>query len=152
MDSALIAFLLEMAVKLSGLPPVPLEQLPPLQALDPQALQERACPGARGDCRGLVALFDSRSYRILYLDTLDLDSAEDNSFLLHEIVHVLQYRREGDAMYRDCSALLRTEGQAYGVQNAYLRREGRLLRVGGMLRHSTCADVMSAARRDAAHS
>jgi hypothetical protein len=32
-DASLTAFLLELAVKFSGLPPMPVEQLPPLQAI-----------------------------------------------------------------------------------------------------------------------
>jgi len=96
--------------------------------------------GAPG-CSQIVALFDSDQYRILYLDTLNLEDAADNSFLLHELVHVLQYQRSGPAMYASCPALVRTEAQAYRAQNAYLRREGRLMQVGQILERVACDEA-----------
>jgi hypothetical protein len=138
MDAALISFLLDMAVSLSGLPPVPARELPPLRAVSEDEMRQTACPEAPGHCRNLVAMFDTERYRILYLDSLDTESAADNSFLVHEFVHVLQYRRYGDAIYAGCRALLTTEAEAYRVQNAYLRREGELMRVGDILRFTTC--------------
>lgn len=139
MDASLIAFLLELAVRFTGLPAVPADQLPPLRAVSRAAMRAIACGDAPAGCGEVVALFDADEYRIFYLDTLDLQDAEDNSFLLHEIVHVLQYRQSGAAMYEGCDALLSTEAQAYRAQNAYLRREGRLTRVGAVLRATTCA-------------
>jgi hypothetical protein len=139
MDASLIAFLLELAVKFTGLPAVPADQLPPLQAISRAQMRATVCGDAPAGCGEVVALFDADAYRILYLDTLDPQDAEDNSFLLHELVHVLQYRRSGAAMYASCEALLNTEAQAYRAQNAYLRREGRLLQVGAVLQATTCA-------------
>lgn len=149
MDSALIGFLLDMAVRFTGLPPVPAEELPPFQRVSRAEMQAAVCPEAleSRSCSGIMAVFDTEGQRILYLDTLDLDEASDNSFLLHEIVHALQYRQQGDAIYADCAALLRTEGQAYAAQNAYLRREGQFLRVGEVLRFTTCAQERAVAAR-----
>jgi hypothetical protein len=148
MDASLIAFLLELAVKFSGLPAMPAEQLPPLLPISKFQMQAIVCRDASAGCDGIVALFDDAGQKIFYLDTLDLDSADDNSFLLHEIVHALQYRQIGAAMYADCDALLRTEAQAYRAQNAYLRREGRLMQTGAVLRISSCASgkVIAAGR------
>jgi hypothetical protein len=140
MDASLIAFLLELAVKFTGLPAVPAEQLPPLRAVSRSEMRAIACGEAPAGCGQIVALFDADRYGIFYLDTLDLQDAQDNSFLLHEIVHVLQYRHSGSAaMYASCEALLATEAQAYRAQNAYLRREGRLMQVGAALQATTCA-------------
>jgi hypothetical protein len=140
MDASLIAFLLDLAVKFTGLPAVPADQLPPLRAVSPSEMRTIACGDAPAGCGQIVALFDTDRYGIFYLDTLDLQDAQDNSFLLHEIVHVLQYRHGGSAaMYANCEALLDTEAQAYRAQNAYLRREGRLMQVGAVLQATTCA-------------
>lgn len=149
MDTALVAFLLDMAVKFSGLPAIPVEALPAFQPVSRAEMQHRVCPEAAPSCGAIVSLFDTDRYRILYLEQLDLDNPADNSFLVHEIVHVLQYQQKGEAIYADCQALLRTEGQAYRVQNAYLRREGQLMRVGEVLRFTTCAGDGAVAARAA---
>lgn len=147
MDSALIAFLLDMAVKFTGLPAIPPSELPPFQAVSRAEMQRLVCPEAAPSCGAIVALFDTDRYRILYLENLDPENAADNSFLMHEIVHVLQYHQRGEAIYADCSTLLKTEGQAYRAQNAYLRREGQLMRVGEVLRFTTCASDRAVAAR-----
>lgn len=147
MEPSLVAFLLDMAVKLSGLPAIPVAALPPIEPVSRATMQQLVCPEASPGCGAIVALFDTDGQRILYLDSLDLENSSDNSFLVHEIVHVLQYRQRGDTMYADCAALLRTEGEAYRVQNAYLRREGQFLRVGDVLRFTTCGMDKSVAAR-----
>jgi hypothetical protein len=147
MDTALITFLLDLAVKFTGLPAIPVEALPPFQPVSRAEMQRRVCPEAAPGCGAIVALFDTDHYRILYLEQLDPESPADNSFILHEIVHVLQYRQGGDAIFADCSTMLRTEGQAYRAQNAYLRREGQLMRVGEVLRFTTCASDRAIAAR-----
>jgi hypothetical protein len=150
MDTALIAFLLDMAVKFTGLPAIPVEALPAFQPVSRAEMQRRICPEEAPGCGAIVALFDTDGYRILYLEQLDLDNPADNSFLIHEIVHVLQYHQKGEAIYADCGTLLHTEGQAYRAQNAYLRREGQLMRVGEVLRFTTCAGDRAVAARAAA--
>jgi len=139
MDASLIAFLLDFAVKFSELPAVAPSDLPPIRAVSRSEMRALACDDAQAACDQIVALFDAEHYVIVYLQTLDLESAEDNSFLLHELVHVLQFRSRGASMYENCNALLQTEAQAYRAQNAYLRREGRLMQVGAMLGATTCA-------------
>lgn len=138
MDTALIAYLLAAAIRITGLPPVPAEELPPFVALSSRELERQVCPNAGQGCRGIVAYFDALHYRILYRDSLNLDEPFDHSFLLHEMVHVLQHRQEGNAMYEDCRALLRTEAQAYRAQNIYLRAHDQLAYVGTRLNQASC--------------
>jgi len=138
MDTSLIAYLLAAAVRITGLPAVPVDELPPFVPLAPQELERQVCPDAGTGCQGIASYFDALHYRILYRDTLNLDEPLDHSYLLHEIVHVLQHRHVGNAMYADCWATLQSEGQAYRAQNIYLRATGQSAYVGGMLRNATC--------------
>lgn len=139
MDTALIAFLLAAAVRITGLPALSVEELPAFVALPAEELERQVCPAGDDGCHGIAAYFDSLRYRILYRDSLSPEEPLDHSFLLHEIVHVLQHRQYGNAMYADCRALRATEAQAYRAQNTYLRAAGELVQVGGMLRVATCA-------------
>lgn len=138
MDTALIAFLLAAAVRITGLPAVQLGELPVFVALPAEELERQVCPAGDGGCRGIAAYFDSLHYRILYRDTLALEEPLDHSYLLHEIVHVLQHRQFGSAMYADCRATLRTEAQAYRAQDLYLRASGEQAQVGGILHKVAC--------------
>jgi len=83
----------------------------------------------------------TRSLRILISDELDLQESSDNSFLLHELVHVLQFRYQSGSTFASCEDTLKSEREAYRAQNAYLRRQGRLERYGDMLMHVSCAPV-----------
>ena len=138
MDAPLIAYLLAAAIRITGLPPVAVAELPPFVPLSSRDLERQVCPDAGHGCRGIVAYFDAQHYRVLYRDSLNLDDPFDHSFLLHEMVHVLQHRQEGNAMYEDCRALLRTEAQAYRAQNIYLRANDQLAYVGTRLNQSSC--------------
>ncbi len=139
MDAALIAYLLAAAIRITGLPGVAAAHLPEFVALPARELERQVCPDGGNGCRGIVAYFDRLHFRILYRDTLDLEQPFDHSFLLHEIVHVLQYREFGNAMYADCRSTLRTEAEAYRAQNRYLRDTGQLAYVGFSLRTTDCA-------------
>ncbi len=138
MDANLIAYLLAAAIRITGLPAMPAEHLPAFVALPTGELERQICPDGGNGCRGIVAYFDRLHFRILYRDTLDLEKPFDHSFLLHEIVHVLQYREYGNAMYADCPATQRTEAQAYRAQNRYLRDAHELAYVGFSLRTAEC--------------
>ena len=133
-----IAFLLSLAIKFTGLPGIPVDQLPPMVPVSAAELTSIVCPEDAKDCRGMIAMFDDDSYRIIYLNTLDTENSADNSFILHEIVHVLQYKAKGKAIYANCRALVETERQAYKAQNEYLKREGVFMQVGEILRFVTC--------------
>lgn len=138
MDTALIAFLLAAAVRITGLPAVSVEELPAFVALPSEEMERQICPAGDHGCRGIAAYFDSLRYRIMYRDDLVLEDPFEHSYLLHEIVHVLQHRQFGEAMYADCRATLATEAQAYRAQNTYLKRYDQFAQVGGMLLQVGC--------------
>jgi hypothetical protein len=139
LDSALIAFLLQAAVTASGYPAVAAESLPIIRAVSREAIAQEICPAKPTECQGMVAVFDTERYRILFSEELDPENAADNSFLLHELVHVLQFRANGDKIFATCEASMKTETEAYRAQNAYLKKEGQFLRFGESLAFTTCA-------------
>lgn len=143
-SAELLAFLVDLAAKLSGYPPIPVDELPPIEVMSEAKLAETVCPEAAADCGNIAAIFETERYVIYLRDSLDLDSAADNSFLLHELVHVLQHKARGDAIFVDCATTLRTETEAYRAQNAYLRREGQFLRFGEVLGFMSCAGTQNA--------
>lgn len=138
MEQELLGILLAAAISLSGLPPVDVSELPPILRLPHARIVQEICPEGPASCQGMVAIFDTDRQRILVDDSLDLTLAEDNSFIVHELVHVLQFKSFGDSMYANCAASMRTEGQAYWVQNAYLKQEGRLLRLFQRIAFASC--------------
>lgn len=140
-DSAIIAHLFSVAAALSGYPALAEPDRPLLRLMTPAALVEEVCPDAPSDCEELVALYDRERHQVLLRSDLDLQDAADNSFLVHEFVHVLEARHKGATYQQDCMATLRSEREAYRVQNIYLDREGRTERHGGMLAHRVCAAV-----------
>ena len=144
MDPQLVAYLLEAAVRVTGLPAIPDDALPRFVAMPAVELRDEACGARMPGCRGIVALYDMERNRVLYRDDLDMDNPSDNSFIVHELVHVLQFHRYGHSIYRDCPALVRTERAAYDAQNAYLHHQGQLLRVGRILRMVSCAPTTPA--------
>lgn len=138
-DSELLVFLLAAAVKHSGLPAVPVNDLPPIHVVPAAIIAGKVCPENPGGCTNLVATFETDEYVILIRDTLDLETAMDNSFLLHELVHVLQYKARGAEIFKDCPTSMRTETEAYKAQNAYLKKEGQFARFGEVLSFTSCA-------------
>lgn len=137
-DANLLAYLLSAAVKFSGLPAIPVGQLPPIRLVPPEDIASKVCPDEKNRCAGLVAVFDTDGYVILVRDSLDLETTFDNSFLLHELVHVLQFKSRGAAIFSNCRTAIRTESEAYKAQNAYLQHEGQFARFGEGLRFATC--------------
>lgn len=143
LDASLIAFLLQAAVSNSGYPPIELEGLPPIRAVSREVIAEEICPSKPAECRGMVAVFDTDRYRILYSDELNAENAADNSFLLHELVHVLQFKANGEKIFASCEAAMKTETEAYRAQNAYLKKEGQFLRFGETLAFTSCAGAQN---------
>ena len=135
----LIAYLLPLAAKLSGYPVIPAQDLPLIRQLPVAEISREICPDDAKGCEGMVAIFDTDRYQILIRDSLDLENPSDNSFLLHELVHVLQYKAGGDSIFADCPTTMKTETEAYRVQNVYLGMEGQFMRVGDALAFMTCA-------------
>ncbi len=139
LDPSLILFLLQAAVSNSGYPTIAVESLPPIRAVSRDTIAKEICPTKPADCQGMVAVFDTDGYRILYSDELDAENAADNSFLLHELVHVLQFKANGEKIFATCEAAMKTETEAYRAQNKYLKKEGQFLRFGETLAFTTCA-------------
>ncbi len=132
--------LLAAAIALSGLPAVTPADLPPLYAVSGSELTQTICPDQPGQCETIAAIFDTERYRILILSKLDLADPADNSFLLHELVHVLQFKQTGPAGFESCRAIIESERAAYGVQNRYLASRGLFSQHGMMLRYMQCPD------------
>ena len=135
---SIAAELLSAAIALSGLPPISQAELPPLYALSTAEMAQTLCPEQPAQCRAIAALFDTERYRILILSTLNLDDPEDHSFLLHELVHVLQFKVRGEAGFASCNAIVVSEREAYQVQNRYLASHGLFAQQGMMMRYMTC--------------
>jgi hypothetical protein len=130
--------LLSVAIRFSGLPAIHVSELPPVVMLPRAELNKTVCSAAPVRCAGLIAAFDTQGYRIVADDKLDFSDPVDASFLVHEMVHVLQFKQTGSAGFTTCTAVLQSEEQAYAVQNHYLRQNDRPARQGSMLRFSRC--------------
>lgn len=136
--SPMLGKLLAAAIHLSGLPAIPASELPPVHLLPRSELDKTVCPSAPMRCAGLTAAFDIQRYRILMDDKLHLNDDYDASFLVHEMVHVLQFRNGGSTGFTSCEAVVESERQAYAVQNAYLREHDQPGNEGAMLKFSPC--------------
>ena len=139
-SAELLATLLAAAIRYSGLPAVDLADLPPMEPVSATVLSEKACPDSPERCTTVAALFDTENYKIFLRDSLKLDDAMDNSFIVHELVHVLQLKKFGDANFSSCSKRIASEQQAYFVQNNYLGEQGIDWREGFLVRFMRCPD------------
>jgi hypothetical protein len=139
LDHDLLAYLIAAAAGFSGYPSIPVHEAPSVVQLSQSELNRTVCPDDLDTCRSIVAVFETDSYVIYLRDDLDLDNPSDNSFLVHELVHVLQHRAQGDDIFADCERTLQTETEAYRAQNRYLKREGQFLRVGAALAFMACS-------------
>ena len=143
-DPTLLAYLLSAASTLSGYPPVPEQELPPIVFMSTVDMRREVCGDDQESCANMAAVFDSDRNRILLRNDLDLDNPGDNSFVVHELVHVLQYHQRGERIFAGCHETLQTEREAYRVQNRYLKREGQFLRFGEALMFMTCSAMQPA--------
>lgn len=77
---------------------------------------------------------------ILVDSTLDLNSVEDYSFVLHEAIHVLQFFAKGitDIKLLSCNEMLALEKEAYHLQQQYLEKHRAFLRVTWMIDRISC--------------
>jgi hypothetical protein len=141
-DPALLQDLLRWAGKLTDLPPP--ATLPALTALPEHELARRVCPEEPRHCRTLIAVYDTDRTEILYRNTLDLRDETDQSYIVHELVHYLQHRRDGDALFSDCPRVMQAETEAYAAQNRYLAHFKQWRRVGEILRFTHCQDMATA--------
>lgn len=136
----LLGSLLAAAIEFSGLPALHVSELPPVVVMSTDEMTRTVCATNPGRCTSLIAAFDTNAYRILVRDSLDLEDPTDNSFLVHEIVHVLQLRKAGIKSFTSCRDIVASEHQAYTVQNKYLNVNGRVGQQGASLRFVRCPD------------
>ncbi len=139
-SAQLMAKLLAAAVRFSGLPAIDVADLPPMEPVSAATLSQKVCPDAPERCTTVAAVFDTENYRIYLRDTLNLNDAMDNSFVVHELVHVLQFRSHGHDNIASCRKVVDSEQQAYFVQNNYLGEEGIDWREGFLVRFMRCPD------------
>ena len=95
LTAELMARFLAAAVRFSGLPAIDPTDLPEIEQVSAQALAQKVCPDAPGTCNSVAALFDTESYRIYLRESLNPADPMDNSFIVHELVHVLQFKKFG---------------------------------------------------------
>jgi hypothetical protein len=142
-ESVMVSLMIA-ASRLSGLPAIPAEQMAAVKSISQEEIITMQCPSEPDECSGMVAFFDIPKNTIFLKNTLDLDSTRDLSFLLHEMVHVLQYKKFGDSIFSDCDNTVRSEKLAYAVQNKFLLNNGLFDRFGDSLAYMTCSDVQDA--------
>jgi hypothetical protein len=145
-DAQLVAGLLKVAAALGGFPDPAGRPLPAVEVVPAAALKARACPAAADRCGDIAALHDRVGHRILIRADLDAGGPIGQSFLVHELVHVLQGWQRGEA--ETCVQGLADERQAYAVQNRFLAGAGRPERFGTMLAMMACAPDQAGARPD----
>ncbi|MCC7406077.1 MAG: hypothetical protein IT288_16915 [Bdellovibrionales bacterium] len=140
-DQEVLSYMFEKAVRLSGLPAYPIDEMPPIYQVSKSDLNRIVCPQDPENCRNLAAVFDDIEYRILVLNDLLITSnfrPFDYSFVIHEIIHSLQYRARGAEIFNGCDAVYETERQAYTAQDRYLKEEGEFFRASITLRFFYC--------------
>lgn len=93
--------------------------LPTLEAMSKATLSSTLCEGKL--CTA-VAYYDAKTQTIYYDETLNLkQSNRSRSFILHELVHHLQYQsNQVDANSAACETRIKLEQEAYRVQRYFL--------------------------------
>ncbi len=116
-NSALLASLLSWAALLvhQPVPPAPDVRIVP-QAEVVRLACGRACP--------VLAIY-TPEHRIYLSDTVNLETLQGRSVLVHELVHHIQDLRAGGPA-ADCPEAARREAEAYGAQLEYVVRNGGL--------------------------
>ncbi len=140
LSAELLGRLLAAAIRYSLLPAIDINELPPIEQLSAQALAEKVCPESPERCTTMAALFDTEHYRIYLRDSLNPDDPMDSGFIVHELVHVLQYKKYGATYFENCHHRIASERQAYFVQNNYLGEQGVDWREGYLVRFMRCPD------------
>jgi hypothetical protein len=139
-DSILIAQLLAAAVRITGLPAISEAEMPQLISMSKEAITQEMCPERPAQCDTLVALFEPLKYRVIYRNNLNLTKPYDRSFLVHELVHVLQFKAKGASIFASCKARVMAEREAYISQDRFLAEQAVEIRVSGALRFMRCPD------------
>ena len=145
-DMETLEYLFGKAVRLSGITAYPIAEMPPIYAISKKDLNKEVCPADPENCRNLAAVFDDIGYRILILDDLDISShfmPFNYSFVIHELVHSLQYRARGAEIFNGCRSVYDTELEAYTAQDRYLKEEGEFFRASVALKGFYCDEEMA---------
>ncbi len=117
----IVAALLLWAGQATGYPA--LEQAPQVERASAADLNAVfAAGGASAAGRQVAALYEPARHVISIDETLDLGSPLGRSYLVHELVHALQFAAGRPAEVR-CFGLL--EAEAYRTQARYLKDAGR---------------------------
>lgn len=143
LDEETLEYLFSKAASLSGITEFEIDQLPAIYSASKSEMAAIVCPGTLHECDRLAAVFDDLHYRILILDSFDISSnfkPFDYSFLIHEIVHALQYLQRGPEIFKDCDAIYATELEAYTAQDRYLKQEGEFFRSSMALKFFYCEE------------
>lgn len=137
LQAELMDDLMHWTVKLSGLPSA--ASAPTITPLDAEHLVQKVCPADPGNCKLLISFYSTDEGAIFYLNTLNMNDDTDLSFLVHEMVHHLQYAVQGDSLFSTCQNISVAESQAYTVQNKYLTQFKQWRRFGDAMRYLRCA-------------
>jgi hypothetical protein len=137
-DPDLAADLMAWASRLSGLTDLEPRRPPALVPLPPQDIEAQVCPDSPAGCRSLVAVYDTDRHRVLYRSSLDMRDPTDQSFIVHELVHHLQYLHRGPAIFATCPAIVQSEREAYAAQNLYQRQFRQWQRMGEVMHFMHC--------------
>lgn len=139
-----VAELLAIAIRFSGLAPIDVAQVPEVVGvIGDYKWVHHACQSEVNACNRAVAIYNHQTNRIYYREDRlgDASSVIGSSYLVHEIVHVLQHHQyNGKGLYDTCDMLYHTEMQAYSVQNEYLASMGSGFRAGEAMKHFRCIE------------
>lgn len=134
----LIDFLFDSASALSKYSMYERSKRPQILKKTKAQMTQEICPEDPNNCYNLAAFYNTDKNEIIYDEMLDINSDHDNSFIVHEIVHSLQFYHKGSSIYEDCKTTKTTELEAYTVQNIYLKKRGQFAQYGEALRFLVC--------------
>ncbi len=114
--------------------------MPQVISMSKEAITQEICPERHSQCDTLVALFEPLKYRVIYRNSLNLTKPYDRSFLVHELVHVLQFKAKGASIFASCKTRVMAEREAYKTQDRFLAENALEIRVSGALRFMQCPE------------
>ncbi len=94
--------------------------MPKLYSMNEKDLQKQYCSSGNSKCDVVTAVYNDGA---IYFDE-DYDARHPvwRSILFHEMVHHIQYLKQGNT--KTCDAWYKKEHEAYNLQAAYLRKQG----------------------------
>lgn len=146
LDEDNLQYIFGKASRLSGITKFTLKDMPPIFVVPEETITELVCNGDHYECKNLAAIFDDIKYRILIKDSFDLSDNFDPfgySFLIHELIHALQYLDRGPEIFKNCDAVFETESEAYHAQDKFLKEEGNFFRAAMALKYFYCDEEIA---------